>query len=83
MYDNMIAACSLEHVGDEFRGDRCAGFILLVLSGIRETRYDGSDSSGGCCATGINHDEKFHEVVVYTVCPRLDDEDVFIPDRLA
>jgi len=77
----MITSRGLEHVCDEFGGYRCAGFIFFVLSSIRETRNDGSDSSSGCCPTGINHDEKFHQIVVDAVRSCLHDKHILIPDR--
>jgi hypothetical protein len=77
----MITARSLYHVGDEFGCYRGPGFIFLVLSSVRETRNDGSNPSSGSSPTGINHDEKFHQIVVNAVGPRLHDEHVLIPNR--
>jgi hypothetical protein len=79
----MVASCCLEHIGNKFGSNGSSGFIFLVLSSIWKARYDCSDSSSGGSATGVNHDEKFHEVVVDAVCASLEDEDVFIADRLA
>jgi len=77
----MVASGGLEHVGYEFGGDGCAGFIFLVLPSVRETRNDGSDSSSGGRPTGIDHDEQFHQVVVNTVRTRLYDKYILIPNR--
>jgi hypothetical protein len=60
----MIASCSLKHIGDEFSGNWCSGFIFFVLPGIRETGNDSSDATSRGGATGIYHNEEFHEMVV-------------------
>lgn len=60
----MIAARNLEHVGHELGGDRCTGFVFLVLSCIREIGDDSSDAPRRRGFAGIDHDEKLHESVV-------------------
>jgi hypothetical protein len=60
----MIASRSLKHIGDEFSGNRCSRFIFFVLPGIWETGNDSSDATSRGSATGIYHNEEFHEVVV-------------------
>jgi len=80
--DNMITSSHHEHICNELRRDRRAGFILFVHAGVREARDDGSDPTGGGGFTGGNENEELHEVVVYVATPGLDDEDVFITNRL-
>lgn len=79
----MVAACCLQHVGDEFSSDGCAGFIFLVLSGVWKTRYDCGYSASRGGATGIYHDEEFHEMVVDAVGAGLNYEHVFIAHGFA
>lgn len=37
-HDDMVYTTALEHVGDELRGDGCAGLVLLILTRIGEVR---------------------------------------------
>jgi len=77
----MIAPRSLDHIGYEFGSDGCTRFIFFILSCVRETRNDSSDPSSGGRPTSIDHDEKFHQVVVDTVRTRLHNENILIPNR--
>ena len=79
----MVAACCLDHVCNEFGGYGCARFIFLVLSGVGKTGYYGSYSASRGGATGIYHDEEFHEMVVDAVCTSLNYEHVFIAHGFA
>jgi hypothetical protein len=83
MYDDVITASSLKHIGNKLSSDRRSGFIFLVLSCVGETRYYSSNATSGGSATSINHNEKFHEVIIDAICSGLHDEYIFIPDGLA
>jgi hypothetical protein len=60
----MIASRGLKHIRDEFSGNRRPRFILLILPGIGETGDDSSDATSRGSATGIYHDQEFHQMVV-------------------
>ena len=79
----MTAACCLKHVGDQLGSDRCARFVLFVLSGVREARYHSCYSSGRGGTTGVYHDKEFHEVVVDAARTGLNNEHIFIPNGFA
>lgn len=71
----VVAAGGLEHVGHQFRCDGGAGFVFLILASVGEVREDGGDAAGGRSFAGVDHDEEFHEPVVYVVGPGgLEDE---------
>jgi len=76
----MVAPGGLEHIGDEFSGDGSPRLVLFILAGVRETGDDSCDSAGRGGATGIYHDEEFHEMVVDRIRSGLDDKNIFIPD---
>ena len=78
----MVASRLLEHVGDEFGGDRRSTLILLVLTRVGE---EGDDGGNPLCAgdlTGMDHDAKLHERSVYLATASVDDIDVILPDGL-
>ena len=77
-----FAPGGLEHVGDEFGGDRLATGGLSVLSGVAVVRDDRGDALGRRALGGVDHDELFHHRVVDRRGVRLDDEDVRAADRL-
>lgn len=52
-------------------------FVLFVLSGVRKDRNDGSDSSSRGYLASVDHNEQFHDVVVYLTTTTLNDEHVF------
>lgn len=56
--------------------------VLFVLSSIRKTRDHGSHPGRRCDLTGVDHDEKLHEVVVDFSTATLDDIDIFAPHAL-
>jgi hypothetical protein len=74
--DNMITACRLQHIGDQFRRYRCSALVLFILACVGEVRYHGCDSAGRGGLAGVDHDEEFHKAVV-DVAGRggLEDED--------
>lgn len=60
-----------------------AYLILLVLSGIGETRNDSGDTGCRCNFTGIDHNQQLHEVIIDLTTATLDDVDIFSSDRFA
>jgi hypothetical protein len=59
-YNNMIAAGSLQHIGHKLGSNRGSGFVLLVLSRVRETWDYSGDAPCRSRATCIDHDKEFH-----------------------
>ena len=80
--DEVIAPGNGEHIGNEFSGDRCAGLVLFVLSCIRITWYDCSNTTGGGGAASRDEDEELHEVVVDIGAAGLENEDVLVANGL-
>ena len=71
----MVASSSLEHVGNQLRGDWGTRFVLLVLAGVWEVWNDGSDAARRSGLASIDHDEEFHKAVIdVTWGSRLKDE---------
>lgn len=62
--NHMIATGCLQHVGHQLRCYGCTGFILLVLSCVREVGNHCGDAAGGGSFAGVDDDEKFHEAVI-------------------
>lgn len=82
--DDVVASGGNQHVCDELGGYGSSALVLLVLSGIGKVGKDGGDAAGAGGTAGVDHDEKLHEAVVDVVGGRrLQDEDVFISNRLA
>lgn len=82
--DHMVATGCLQHVGHQLRCDRCTGFILLVLSRIREVGNHSGDAAGGGSFAGVDDDEEFHKAVIDVAGGgRLENEDIFISNRFA
>lgn len=80
--NDMVAPCDYQHVGDELRSYGRARLVLLVHTGIGEAGDDGGDPARGGGLAGGDEDEELHEVVVYVITARLDDEDVLVADAL-
>lgn len=57
--------------------------ILLVLSGVGETRDDGGDAARGSDLARVYHDEELHEVVVDFPAARLHDVNILPADGFA
>lgn len=57
--------------------------VLLVLSCIWKAGNNGSDSSCWCNLAGIDHNEKFHDHVVYLPATTLNDKHIFSTNRLS
>src|SRR5699024_11137427 len=69
-----------DEVGDELGGDGVAAFGLAVLPGIAKVRDNGGDASGAGAAHGVDHDQKFHQVVVDGLAGGLDYENIRASD---
>lgn len=74
--DDMLAACSLQHICHELGGDGSPTLILFVLPRIWEIGEDSGDSARGGGSAGIDQDEQLHNMIVDVarLC-RLEDED--------
>ena len=81
-YDNVVAPRLLEHVGDQFRGDRRPTLVFFVLARIGEEGDDGGDPLRARNLTGVDHDTEFHERGVDLAAAGVDDINVILPDRL-
>ena len=72
--------------GDQIRaelgGDGVSGLGLPVLAGIAEIGDDRGDPAGGGPFEGVDHDEKFHEVIVDGLAGGLHHKHVGASDRL-
>lgn len=60
----MIATCALKHVCDELGRDGRATTIGLILTSIREVRYDGSDARRRGDLTCADENEDLHQTIV-------------------
>ena len=75
--DNAARSGAFEKIRGELRGDRDAPFVFAVLTRVSEVGYDGGNSRGARAADRVDHDEEFHERVVYRPASRLNDVYVF------
>jgi hypothetical protein len=78
----MIAACPLNHIGDQFSSDGCSALVLFVLSRVGEKGYHSSDSFGARNFAGMDHNAQFHEGGIYRSAPSSDNVDIILSDRL-
>ena len=78
--EHAVGACVGDHIGDEFRGDRCARAGFAILAGIAEIGNDGGDAAGRCAAQRIDDDEQLHDMIVGGVGGGLDDENIGAAD---
>ena len=81
-HDDVIAARPLEHISHQFRCDRGATLVLLVLSGVREEGEDGGDALRAGNLAGMDHDTHFHERGVDGAAASIDDVHVVLAHRL-
>ena len=79
--DPVCPGCG-EQIGHQLGGDGVTGLGLAVLTGIAEVWNDGGNASGRSAAAGVNHDQKFHEIVVDGFTGGLDQEHVGTTDGL-
>ena len=80
--DDMIASSYDEHIGDELGRDRRPRLVLLIHASIREAGDNGCDTPRRRSLACRDKDKKFHERIVHIARSRLEDEDVFLPNRL-
>ena len=71
-----------EQIGNELGADGDAGAVFAILARVPVIRNDGGDAGSGCALEGVDHDEKFHEVLIDGIAGGLDDEDVDAADVL-
>ena len=81
-HHNVVASRLLEHVGDQFGGDRRPTLVLFVLTRIGEEGDDGGNPFRAGDLTGVDHDAEFHERSVYLAATSVDDIDVILANRL-
>ena len=74
--ENAASAGFGDEVGDELCGDRFAASALAVLTRIAIVWHDGGDATCRGAAHSVDHDEKFHEVVVAWFAGWLNDVNV-------
>lgn len=55
--DDMVAACSLQHVGDELRRNGRSALVFLILPRVGKVGDDCGDSSSRGGPAGMNHDQ--------------------------
>src|SRR5882724_6886283 len=65
---------SFEQVCDQLRGDRNAWLVFAILARITVIRQHGGDSPGGSAFEGVNHEQKFQQVVVHRIMAGLNDK---------
>ena len=82
-HDDVIAARPLEHISHQFRCDRGATLVLLVLSGVREEGEDGGDALRAGNLAGMDHNTHFHERGVDGAAASIDDVDIVFTHGLA
>ena len=82
----MIATALLQHIRYQFRRNRSATLVLLVLPGIREERDDGGDPLGARNLARMDHNTKLDQRVVDRIAvggtARVDDVHVAFADGL-
>ena len=79
---NPVRACGGDQVGNQLCGDGIAALGLAVLPGIAEIRHNGGDTACGGAAHRVNHNQQFHEAVVYGAAGGLHNEHVLAADGL-
>src|SRR5258708_12771694 len=63
-----------KQVRNQLRGDRNTRLIFAILPRIAVIRQHGGDWAGGRAFEGINHEEKFEQVVVHRIMAGLNDK---------
>ena len=78
----MVASRLLQHVCDEFGGDRRSTLVLFVLAGIGKEGDNCSNPFRARNFAGMDHDAELHERGVYLAAPGVYDIDVILADGL-
>lgn len=81
--ENSVRAGARQNIGNEFCRDGISGTGFSVLPRIAEVGNDRRDPARRRAARGVDHDQKFHQVVVDGRARGLDEEHVLSPDRFA
>ena len=81
-HHNVVAARLLQHVGDQFGGDRRPTLVLFVLARIGEEGDDGRNPLRARDLAGVDHDAELHERSVDLPTAGVDDVDVILADGL-
>lgn len=81
-YNDVITTCFLYHVCYEFRRDRGAALVLLILSCIWEKRDDSRYAFSTCNLAGMDHDTKFHEGCVDCSASSIDNVHIVLANAL-
>src|SRR5216684_425144 len=72
--ERSAGARGFEQVSDQLGGYRNARLIFAILPRIAVIRQHRGDSPGGSAFKGINHEQKFEQVVVHRIMAGLDDK---------
>src|SRR5216684_856474 len=71
-----------KQVRNQLRGDRNTRLVFAILPRIAVIRQHGGDSPGGSTFEGINHEQKFEQVVVHRIMAGLNDKYISAADIL-
>ena len=74
--EHPVGARGGDEVGYEFRRNGIARTRFSVLTRISEIRDDGGDTPRACPSRRVDHDQKFHQVIVDGSGRGLDDEQI-------
>jgi hypothetical protein len=74
--ENAIRPGLGDEVGNQFRRDRHATFVLAILAGVTVVREYGCNPGRAGALERIQHDEQFHQVLIHWRTRRLNDKDV-------
>lgn len=80
-YDDMVATSLLNHVRNEFSGNRRSALIFFVLTCVREERNDRCDALSARNFAGMDHDAELHESCVHCTTASVDDIDIVLSHR--
>lgn len=69
-----------DEVGDQLRRDGHAALVLAVLAGVPVVRHHRGDPGRAGALERVQHDEKFHRVLIHGRARRLHDEDIAAAD---
>ena len=77
---NAVSTCACQQICNQFCTDGISGSCFSVLTSIAVVRHNCCDSCCGCTFHSIDHDQQFHQVVVYRIRCGLNDEYVRTTD---
>ena len=74
---NAVDAGCLKHIGNNLRTDgHTSGTRASVLTCIAIVRNNCSNTSSGCSAQRVNHNDQFHQIIICGLAGWLDDENI-------